>query len=301
MALISAPRPATSRVSAGADTSPPLPDEAQWQQFPPPQPPSPNRNPALGVVRSVLRLWPALLLGLVLLGIWQLVTASGSVPEFLLPQPGNVARSLWYALTDGLLVTYGLVTLEESLLGFMLGVAVGVPLGYLIARNDLIARALEPYLAASQAIPAVALAPLLVLWLGFGTPPVVALCALIVFFPTVVTTTLGIRGLDREVLDAARVDGASQWPLVQHMELPLALPSILAGMRASLTLSITGAVVGEFVVGGDQGLGGLLNVARGQYDTALVFATLFTLMLLATVLYLSARLAEHRLSYLEAD
>jgi NitT/TauT family transport system permease protein len=244
-------------------------------------------------------LWPALALGLILLGIWQLVTASGSISAYLLPQPADVARSFWFSLTDGLFVTYGLVTLQESLFGFVLGVAVGVPLGYLIARHELLARALEPYLAASQAIPAVALAPLLVLWLGYGTPPVAMLCALIVFFPTVVTTTLGIRGLDREVLDAARVDGASQRPLLLHIELPLALPSILAGMRASLTLSITGAVVGEFVIG-DQGLGGLLTIARGQ-SSSLVFATLLILMLLAALLYLIARLVERRLSYLEAD
>jgi NitT/TauT family transport system permease protein len=296
MALTSAPRPAM----AGADTSPPRPDEAQRPLFPPPRPAPTSRDSARGIVRGVIRLWPALLLGLTVLALWQLVTVSGTVPAYFLPTPASVAHSFWLALTDGTLVNYGLVTLQESLLGFALAIAVGVPLGYLIARYDLIARAVEPYLAASQAIPAVALAPLLVIWIGYGISSVVALCALIVFFPTVVTTTLGIRALDREVLDAARVDGASQWPLLQRIELPLALPSILAGMRTSLTLSITGAVVGEFVIG-DQGLGGLLTTARGQGQPSLVFATLFTLMLLATALYLSARLVERRLSYLEAN
>ncbi len=299
MALLSAPRPETRYAPAGAGTSPPLPEQSRHPQLSPPRPEPSTRSPASGIARGLGRLWPALALGLILLGIWQLVTASGSVSTYLLPQPADVARSFWLSLTDGLFVTYGLVTLQESLFGFVLGVAVGVPLGYLIARHELLARALEPYLAASQAIPAVALAPLLVLWLGYGTPPVAMLCALIVFFPTVVTTTLGIRGLDREVLDAARVDGASQRPLLLHIELPLALPSILAGMRASLTLSITGAVVGEFVIG-DQGLGGLLTIARGQ-SSSLVFATLLILMLLAALLYLIARLVERRLSYLEAD
>ncbi|HEV8192390.1 MAG TPA: ABC transporter permease subunit, partial [Ktedonobacterales bacterium] len=198
MALTSAPRPATSYASAGADASPPQPDEVQRSLFPPPRPTPTSRYPVGGIVRWVVRLWPALLLGLIVLGLWQLVTMSGTVSELYLPTPASVARSFWLALTDGTLVSYGLVTIEESLLGFILAVAVGVPLGYLIARYDLIARALEPYLAASQAIPAVALAPLLVLWIGYGISPVAALCALIVFFPTVVTTTLGIRGLDRE-------------------------------------------------------------------------------------------------------
>ncbi|HEX6818158.1 MAG TPA: ABC transporter permease subunit, partial [Ktedonobacterales bacterium] len=187
----------------------------------------------------------------------------------------------------------------ESALGFALGTLVALPLGYGIARSRLVARALQPYLAASQAIPAVALAPLLVLWLGYGVPPVAALCALIVFFPTVVNTIFGLRTLDRDVLDAARVEGAGRLALLRYIELPLALPSILAGIRTSLTLSITGAVVGEFVVGG-QGLGGLLNIAGAAFDSPLVFATLLALALLAAGLYGLARLAERRFSYLEA-
>jgi NitT/TauT family transport system permease protein len=107
-----------------------------------------------------------------------------------------------------------------------------------------------------------------------------------------------VRTLDREILDAARVDGAGGWAMLRYFELPLALPSILAGMRAGLTLSITGAVVGEFVIG-DRGLGGLLTIARGNFNTPLVFATLLTLALLASVFYGIGRLIERRLSYLE--
>ena len=143
-----------------------------------------------------------------------------------------------------------------------------------------------------------ALAPILVLWLGYGLKSVAVLCALIVFFPMVVNTALGIRGIDRDLLSAARLDGASRVPLLVHIETPLALPAVLAGMRTALTLSITGAVVGEFVLG-DRGLGGLILIARGNFDTPLVFATLLTLMLLASALYGVARLIERRLSYLE--
>lgn len=243
---------------------------------------------------------PALALGLLALLIWQIVAQSGLVNEFLLPAPADVARSFWLSLSDGLLTSYALQTLIESLAGFALGAMVALPLGYAIAHSRLVAGATQPYIAASQALPAVALAPLLVTWLGIGRQPVVILCALISFFPSVITTVLGLRTLDRDVLDAARVAGAGRWAMLWHIELPLALPSILAGLRASLTLSVTGAVVGEFMLG-DQGLGGLLMIARGNLDMPLEFATLLMLMLLAAALYGVARLIERQFSYVEAS
>lgn len=234
--------------------------------------------------RPALRVLPPLIVGLLLLGFWQLLTSSGSVRSYLLPPPVDVARAFWRGIESGLFWKYGRVTLQESLVGFALGVAVAVPLGYGIARSKLLARAIEPFVAASQALPAVAIAPILVLWMGYGLRTVAVLCAFIVFFPMVVNTAVGIRTLDRDILDAARVDGAGFWPLLLHFELPLALPVILAGLRTALTLSITGAVVGEFVIG-DRGLGGLLTIARGNFDTPLAFATIAMLMVLASIMY----------------
>jgi putative riboflavin transport system permease protein len=250
---------------------------------------------------------PALLLGVAILALWQLVTASRVIPAYDLPAPGDVLRAWLRGVglsgasshTTPLLLRYGLTTLIESIAGFLLGTAIAIPLGYGIARSQILSRALQPYLAAMQALPAIALAPLLTLWLGYDSPPIIALCALIVFFPMVVNTALGLRTLDRDVLDAARVAGAEGWALFRYMEFPLALPSILAGLRVGLTLSITGAIVGEFVAGG-QGLGELLIVATSQSDRSLEFATLLTLALLAATLYGLARLAERRFSYMEA-
>jgi NitT/TauT family transport system permease protein len=245
--------------------------------------------------RKARRRWlgvlPPLVFALAVLGVWQLLTAGGVVAPYFLPEPAEVADAFWRSLENGVLWHYTRMTLTESLLGFALGAAVAVPLGYGIARSRLLARSIEPYLAASQAMPAVAVAPILVLWLGYGLKAIVVLCALIVFFPTVVNTILGIRTLDRSVLDAARVDGARWWPMLWRIELPLALPAIMAGLRTSLTLSVTGAVVGEFVLG-DRGLGGLLAIARGNFDTPLAFATLLMLMLLAAGLYLAGLLVE---------
>jgi NitT/TauT family transport system permease protein len=211
-----------------------------------------------------------------------------------------VLEAFWRSLRDGVLLSYTATTIEESLVGFLLGTVVALPLAYVIARNRTLARMVEPYVAASQAMPAVALAPLLVLWLGYGLLPVAVLCALIVFFPMTVNTVLGLRTLDRDIVDAARVGGADRWSLLRYIEMPLAMPSVLAGMRASLTYSITGAVVGEFVLS-DQGLGGLMTIARGNFDVPLVFATLLMLGLLASAMYGVGRLIERRLSYLEDE
>ena len=263
-----------------------------------------------------------LALGALIIAAWQTVTAGGFVSTFLLPEPLTVLRAFWLALTDGcargnvacvggphaawgalansLLVSSAAITLLESVAGCALGVLVALPLGYAVARSRLIASAVQPYLAASQALPAVAVAPLIALWLGYNLSPVIALCALIVFFPLTITTTLGMRLLDRDVLDAARVDGAGFWSLLWRVELPLALPSILAGLRASLTLSVTGAVVGEWASGGN-GLGQLLLLNHEYADPAGEFATLLMLGLLAAALYGVVRLGERRLSYAEAS
>ena len=198
---------------------------------------------ALGWLRAAA---PALLLGVTVLALWQLVTTSGAISAYFLPAPGDVLRAWLRGVglsglsshTPPLLLSSGLTTLIEALAGFLLGTAIAIPLGYGIARSQVLARALQPYLAAMQALPALALAPLLALWLGYDSLPVIALCALIVFFPIVVNTVLGLRTLDRDLLDAARVAGADGWTLFRYMEFPLALPSILAGLRVGLTLSI---------------------------------------------------------------
>lgn len=239
-------------------------------------------------------------LGLAILLLWETLTHLARIPALVLPAPEAVAAACWSGLRDGTLAQGALTTLGESLAGFALGAAVALPLGYGIARSRWLAWMVQPYLAASQALPAVALAPLFVVWLGYGLPPIAALGALIGFFPAVITTTLGLRALDREVLDAARVDGADRWALLRHIELPLALPAVLAGLRTSLTLSITGAVVGEFVLGGSgTGLGSLLTEDLSRFDTPGMFAVLVALALLAAALYGAARLIERRVSYLE--
>ncbi len=258
----------------------------------------PTRSRAL--MRSSLYWLASLALGIAVLAIWQLLALLHIAPAYVLPAPFDVVQAFRAAFADGTMFSATTSTLEESGLGFLLGIAVALPLGYVIAHSRIMARLLEPYLAMSQALPAVALAPLLVLWLGYGLLPIVLLCALIVFFPVTIGTILGLTTVDRDVLDAAAVDGATGWSRLWFIETPLALPSILMGIRAGLTYSITGAVVGEFVVSA-QGLGGLLMIARGNFDTPLVFAALIALAVLAAMMYGLGRLIELLTRYLELE
>jgi NitT/TauT family transport system permease protein len=225
------------------------------------------------------------LLALVLLIGWYIATTPGRINSLILPAPADVFTSLANGITSGLYLSNALVTMQESIFGFLLAVVVALPLGYGLAKSRLLSAALQPYLAAGQAIPAIVIAPLLLLWLGYGTLPIMLVCALVVLFPMVINTIFGIQSIDRTLTDAARVEGATGWPMLAYIEFPLALPAVLAAVRSCFTLSITGALVGEFVAGGDQGLGALVLIAKNQYNTPLMFSTLVVLAVLAAIYY----------------
>lgn len=240
------------------------------------------------IAQRLLLIAPPVLLALFILLIWYLATSqrhAGDVGSIILPAPGDVFSSLGDGIRSGLFLSNALVTVQESLVGFALAVIVAMPMGYGIAKWRLFAVTLQPYLAAGQAIPAIVIAPVLYLIFGYGAVPIIILCALIVLFPMVITTALGFQTIDQALVDAARVEGASGWSMLAHIEFPLALPAILAALRTGLTLSITGALVGEFVVQGSQGLGALVLVSTDQFNTALLFATLIVLGLLAALYY----------------
>jgi NitT/TauT family transport system permease protein len=243
-----------------------------------------SRTTPIAAQRATLVV-PPLVLAVFLLVSWYVSTATGSVPGFILPPPRDVFAALADGLRSGLFLSNALVTIQESLLGFLLGVIIALPLGYGIAKSRLLAAAMQPYLAAGQAIPAIVIAPVLVLWLGYGLIPITILCMLVVLFPMVITTALGVQTIDHVYTDAARVEGASGWSMLMHIEFPLALPAILAALRIGLTLSITGALVGEFVNNSAQGLGALVFQAKDQFNAPLLFATLIFLAGLAAIYY----------------
>jgi NitT/TauT family transport system permease protein len=228
---------------------------------------------------------PPLVLGALILVAWYLATVGNHSYSLLLPAPADVVSRLLSGIGSGLLVSNALITVQESLLGFVIAVAVALPLGYAIAKSRLFAITLQPYIAAGQAIPSSVIAPFLYIWFGTGVLSVVVVCVLVVVFPMIINTMLGIQTIDHEVLDAARLDGASGLSLLAYMEFPLALPAILAGVRTGLTLSIIGALVGEFFCNPDQGLGALVQIALHQYDVALMFAAIIILAVLAAGYY----------------
>jgi NitT/TauT family transport system permease protein len=203
-------------------------------------------------------------------------------------------------MSDGSLPRNATATLLEVVLGLLGGVLLATILGYLLGKSRLLERLLSPYLVASQAIPIVAIAPLLVIWFGPGVFSKVLICALIVFFPVLVNTVVGVHAVPEHLRDLMRSMHASPLQMVRYLEIPAALPVFLGGLRIGATLSVIGAVVGEFV-GADRGLGFLINVGRGQYDTALVFVAVFTLVALALGLYGLVLLFEKRLLRWQAN
>jgi NitT/TauT family transport system permease protein len=187
-------------------------------------------------------------------------------------------------LQDGRLAYHAGVTLGELLAGLGLGLVVATLLGYGIHRWPTLERLLAPYLVASQAVPVVAIAPLLVFWLGSGLRSKVLIAGLIVFFPMLINTVVALRSVEPDLRDLMRSLRASRWQVLIKLELPAALPIWLGGLKVGATLAVVGAVVGEFV-GADRGLGFLINFGRGQYDTALVFVAVGTLVVMALALY----------------
>ncbi|WP_236691498.1 ABC transporter permease [Ornatilinea apprima] len=228
--------------------------------------------------------WVILLSIGMFIGAWQLITTWRDYPAFILPGPRLVAERFVRALADGSLLRHSGITLLEVLLGLLAGSVSATALGYLLAKSRLLERLLSPYLVASQAIPIVAIAPLLVIWFGPGMASKVLICALIVFFPVLVNTIVGLRAVPDNLRDLMRSMRATRRQVLRYLEIPAALPIFLGGLRIGATLSVIGAVVGEFV-GSDRGLGFLINVGRGQYDTALVFVAIFTLVAMALALY----------------
>jgi NitT/TauT family transport system permease protein len=224
-------------------------------------------------------------------GLWELIVRLGGYPPFILPSPGRVYAKLVSVLISGRLWWHTRITLAEIFGGLALGLTTATVLGYLLAKSRSLERLISPYIVASQSVPIVALAPLLVIWFGTGQLSKVLVCALTIFFPMLVNTMVGIRSVEPDLVDLMRSLQATRWQMLTLLEVPAALPVLLGGLKVGVTLSVIGAVVGEFVAA-DRGLGFLINVARGNFDTPLMFVALFTLVNIALILYLLVVLTE---------
>jgi NitT/TauT family transport system permease protein len=231
----------------------------------------------------------------VFLAIWQAIVIVGGYPPFILPPPDAVLGRLVSGWADGTIAPHALRTLVEVALGFAMGAAAGLIVGYALARSAFVERLVSPYIVAAQATPILALSPVLALWFGPGLASKVVICALIVFFPIAIATMVGIRSVDAGLLELGRSLRATRRQILTTLEIPAALPSIFGGLRVGVTLAVVGAIVGEWA-GSDQGLGVLINLARGSlFDIPLLFATLITIALLGLALYVVVVLVERLL------
>lgn len=222
---------------------------------------------------------------LAFVGVWALVAYVGDYPTFFLPNPRQVWIRFLAVAADGSLWYHTSITLVEILGGLALGLAVATVLGYVLAKSPLAERFLSPYIVASQSVPIVALAPLLIVWFGFGLTSKVLVCALTIFFPVLINTIVGLRSVEANMMDLMRSLEASRWQVFRFLEVPAALPVLFGGLKVGVTLSVIGAVVGEFAQS-DRGLGFLVNLAnRGLFDTPLMFVALVVLMTIALALY----------------
>jgi NitT/TauT family transport system permease protein len=215
-----------------------------------------------------------------LLLLWQFGVRAAGVPEYILPLPTEFLAKLW--LERSLIAQHAWVTAQEIVLGFLMSTAISIPLGFMIVSWRPLERALYPLIVFFQLIPKIAIAPLFVVWFGFGPFPKVLLTFLLCFFPTLFASMTGIRALDERVLYLTKSMGASGWQTFRFVRLPAALTYIFAGLKVAIVFAATGAIVGEFV-GANAGLGYLLLRGTSYLDMPLIFAVLVALALVGIV------------------
>jgi ABC-type nitrate/sulfonate/bicarbonate transport system permease component len=252
-------------------------------------------------VRSMGARWmPPVVVLVLLLGAWELAARWDLLADalklepFLVPSPSEIAESLWR--DRSLLAENAWVTLGEVLLGFALALALGFCFALLIHLSPTLRRAFYPLLVASQTVPVVAIAPILVVWLGFGIGPKLAIIALVCFFPITVNTLDGLRSVDPELVKMMRTLDASRWGTLTRVEIPAALPFLFSGARVAAAVAVIGAVFGEWS-GADSGLGHLILVAQGQLQVARVFAAVIVLSGFAIGLFALLAALERRIAW----
>lgn len=225
----------------------------------------------------------SLFLFIVLLIIWEMV--AGQTSELVLPAPTVIGATLWEGIMSGYFTDHFIRTSLEVLLGLVIGCTFGFVIGLLMGEITFLRKLLFPYIIASQAVPKLALAPLFILWFGFGMTSKVVITALVCFFPLLESTVTAIQSSEKQKQELFRMLGATRLQTLIHLKIPAGVPGILAGLRVSVVLAVVGAVVGEFI-GGSEGLGAVIIASQGMMDTPLMFSALFLLTAMGMILYL---------------
>jgi len=233
---------------------------------------------------------------IVLIAAWQGAVSFFNIDEFILPGPIAVAGELWSGLASGAFLPHALVTAEEMLIGFALGAVSGIVIGAVVSQFPLVERTFFAYLVGLQTVPKLAIAPLIIVWFGFGLESKIFIAALIVFFPMVVNVIEGFQSSDQRQLDMLRAMGATAWQQFFLVKVPNALPFIFVGANVGAVLAILGAVVGEFV-GAQEGLGYLILQYNYQLKIAKVFAVLVVLAVIGIALHLAIKALQRKVVF----
>jgi NitT/TauT family transport system permease protein len=222
----------------------------------------------------------------VLLGLWQMGVEVLAIPPYLLPAPSSIAVSLYGGFADGLFIRSFFITFLEAVAGFLLAAVAGVVVGTLIAQFRIVERLVYPYVVALQSVPKVAIAPLVIVWFGYGFSSKIVVSATIAFFPVLVNVIVGLKSVEQDKLDLMRSLNASRLQTMRLVQFPTALPFIFAGLDVAVVFSVLGAIVAEFV-GSQSGLGNLLLTFNANLDISAVFACLILLGAMGMVLHLA--------------
>lgn len=234
-------------------------------------------------LQSIISKLPAVITLVLLVVIWQLICSSGSVPKYMLPEPGEVLKAL---IKDwDMIVKHGKITITEALIGLGCGIGIAFVMATLMDRFNLLNNAFYPILVITQAIPSVAIAPILVLWLGFEMEPKIALVIITTFFPITVGLLDGYKSVDKDSINLMRAMGANRLQIFIHAKIPAALPHFFSGLKISASYSVVGAVVAEWL-GGFEGLGVYMTRVRKAYTFDKMFAVIFVIVAISLLLML---------------
>jgi NitT/TauT family transport system permease protein len=256
--------------------------------------PAPPRRPRVPLPTFSLRRtaagsWRPLLLVAALVAGWWALTENELVAPYILPSPGDT----WSAASENAayLASNTWVTTWETVIGFVIAAAVGVFVAVMMVYSSSLEKTVYPLILFAQVIPKIAIAPLFIVWLGFGPSPKILVAVLMAFFPIVISGLAGLRSVDPEILELTSTMGASRFKTFMKIRFPASLPQLMSGLKVAATLAVTGAVVGEFV-GANEGLGYVILQANGNLDTAMLFAALIIMSLLGIVLFMIIEIAE---------
>lgn len=224
-----------------------------------------------------------------LLIIWQVVVTAGGIEKYIMPAPTDVIKVLVTEFKT--MMPHILATLYEGMVGFLIAIVLSIILAIIMDRFSLVKKALYPVLVISQTIPTVALAPLFIIWFGFGALPKIIVVVIVCFFPIVISIVDGLEGVDKDLINHFKLMGASKLKVFLHLKLPYGMINFFSGMRIAATYSIMGAVIGEWL-GGDKGLGVYMTRARSAYALDKMFAAIVIIVVISMAIFLLVSLME---------